>query len=150
MPFDEKFTWVSVVVSTLVPGVYLTMVLGQAGGVPIGQIAYQVPMLLAIGAVIVLTITGTVLAGIGTGISIELSGEGSTEDIGRTDERDREINRRGILAGGAAASVGAIGALAITMLGFDNFWIANALYLSFVASSLVSGVVRLIAYRRGF
>jgi len=46
--------------------------------------------------------------------------------------------------------VGAIGALAITMLGFDHFWIANALYLSFVASSLVSGVVKLAAYRRGF
>jgi len=36
------------------------------------------------------------------------------------------------------------------MLGFDHFWIANALYLSFVASSLVSGVVKLVAYRRGF
>ena len=150
MPFDEKFTWVSLVASAVVPGVYITVVLGQLGGGPVGQIAYQVPMLVAIGAMILVTIAGTILVGIGTGVAIELSGSGSTEDIGRTDERDREISRRGLLAGYVAASVGAIGALAITMLGFDHFWIANALYLSFVASSLVSGVVKLVAYRRGF
>jgi len=150
MPFDEKFTWVSLVASAVVPGVYITVVLGQLGGGPVGQIAYQVPMLIAIGAMILVTIAGTILVGIGTGVAIELSGSGSTEDIGRTDERDREISRRGLLAGYVAASVGAIGALAITMLGFDHFWIANALYLSFVASSLVSGVVKLVAYRRGF
>jgi len=150
MPFDEKFTWVSLVASAVVPGVYITVVLGQLGGGPVGQIAYQVPMLVAIGAMILVTIAGTILVGIGTGVAIELSGSGSTEDIGRTDERDQEISRRGLLAGYVAASVGAIGALAITMLGFDHFWIANALYLSFVASSLVSGVVKLAAYRRGF
>jgi len=150
MPFDEKFTWVSLVVSVVVPGVYFMVVLGQLGGSPVEQIAYQMPMLVAIGAMILVTIAGTILVGIGTGVAIELSGSGSTEDIGRTDERDREISRRGLLAGYVAASVGAIGALAITMLGFDHFWIANALYLSFVASSLVSGVVKLAAYRRGF
>jgi len=150
MPFDEKFTWVSLVVSVVVPGVYFMAVLSQLGGGPVEQIAYQVPMLVAIGAMILVTIAGTILVGIGTGVAIELSGSGSTEDIGRTDERDREISRRGLLAGYVAASVGAIGALAITMLGFDHFWIANALYLSFVASSLVSGVVKLVAYRRGF
>ena len=150
MPFDEKFTWVSLVASAVVPGVYITVVLGQLGGGPVGQIAYQVPMLVAIGAMILVTIAGTILVGIGTGVAIELSGSGSTEDIGRTDERDREISRRGLLAGYFAASVGAVGVLAITMLGFDHFWIANLLYLSFVASSLVSGVVKLVAYRRGF
>lgn len=150
MPFDEKFTWVSLVVSAVVSGVYFTIALGQLGRGPVGEIAYQVPMLVAIGAMIALTIAGTILAGIGTGVAIELSGKGSSEDIGRTDERDREISRRGLLAGYVAASVGAVGALAITMLGLDHFWIANALFLSFVASSLVSGVVKLVAYRRGF
>lgn len=150
MPFDQKFTWVNLVVSAVVSGVYFALVLGQVWGVPVGQIAYQVPMLVAIGAMILLTIGGTILVGIGTGISIELSGDGSHEDIGRTDERDREISRRGTMAGYAAASVGSICVLAITMLGFDHFWIANALYASFVAAALVSGVVKLVAYRRGF
>jgi hypothetical protein len=150
MPFDEKFTWVSLVVSAVVSGVYFTMVISQVGSVQVGQIAYQVPMLVAIAAMVVLTITGTILMGVGTGIGIELSGKGTPEDIGRTDDRDREISRRGILAGYVAASVGAVGALAITMLKVDHFWIANTLYLSFVASSLVSGITKLVAYRRGF
>ena len=150
MPFDEKFTWVSLVVSAIVPGVYFTIVLSQLGSVPVGRIAYQVPMLVAIAAMVVLTIVGTILMGVGTGIGIELSGKGTSQDIGRTDDRDREISRRGVLAGYVAASVGAVGALAITMLRVDPFWIANTLYLSFVASSLVSGVAKLVAYRRGF
>jgi len=150
MPFDEKFTWVSLVVSAVVSGVYFTMVLSKVGSVQVGQIAYQVPMLVAIAAMVVLTIVGTILMGVGTGIGIELSGKGTPEDIGRTDDRDREISRRGILAGYVVASVGAVGVLAITMLKVDHFWIANALYLSFVASSLVSGITKIVAYRRGF
>ena len=150
MPFDEKYTWVSLVVSAVVPGVYFTMAVGQAGRVPVGQIAYQVPMLVACGAIILVAIAGTILMGIGTGVALELSGEGSSEHIGRTDERDREISRRGLLAGSVAASLGAVGVLAITMLGFDHFWIANGLFLSFVMASLVSSVIKLVAYRRGF
>ena len=137
-------------VSAVVSGVYFTIVLSQVGSIQVGQIAYQVPMLVAIAAMVVLTIVGTILMGVGTGIGIELSGKGAPEDIGRTDERDREISRRGVLAGYVAASVGAVGALAITMLKVDHFWIANTLYLSFVAASLVSGITKLIAYRRGF
>jgi hypothetical protein len=150
MPFDEKFTWVSLVVSTVVAGVYVTMMLSQVGSVEVGHIAYQVPMIVAIAAMVLLTIAGTILMGVGTGIGIELTGKGNSNDIGRTDDRDREISRRGLLAGCVAASVGAVGALAITMLKADHFWIANALYLSFVASSLVSGITKLVAYRRGF
>jgi hypothetical protein len=150
MPFDEKFTWVSLVVSAVVSGVYFTMVISQVGSVQVGQIAYQVPMLVAIAAMGVLTIGGTILMGVGTGIGIELSGKGTSQDIGRTDDRDREISRRGMLAGYVAASVGAVSALAMTMLTVEHFWIANTLYLSFVASSLVSGVTKLVAYRRGF
>ena len=72
MPFDEKFTWVSLVVSAVVSGVYFTMVLSKVGSVQVGQIAYKVPMLVAIAAMVVLTIVGTILMGVGTGIGIEL------------------------------------------------------------------------------
>jgi len=43
-----------------------------------------------------------------------------------------------------------VGVLAITMLEYPYFWIANALYLSFVIAALVSSVVKIVAYRRGF
>jgi hypothetical protein len=36
------------------------------------------------------------------------------------------------------------------MLRYDPFWIANALYLSFVVGALVSSAAKLVAYRRGF
>jgi hypothetical protein len=150
MPFEEKLTWVNLLVSVVVPAVYFARVLGQLGEVAVPDIAYQRPMLIAVGVSIVLTIVGTIVMAIGTGISSELSGRHAAKDIDRKDERDAHIGRRGELVGYYVASVGAIGVMALTMLEYDYFWIANALYLSFVAASLVSGVVKLVAYRRGF
>lgn len=150
MPFKEKFTWVSLVVFVVVPGTYLVVVLRMLGGAEAAEVAYQVPMFVAIGVSVLLTIVGTILMGIGTGIAIKMSGEGSTDDIGRDDERDDDINRRGQLAGSYAAGLGAVGALILAMLRLDQFWIANAIYLSFVASTVTAAIFKLVAYRRGF
>ena len=90
-------TWVSAVVSAIVAAVYFSVILGRLGDVPVTEIAYQRPLLIAIGAVIVLTIVGSIAMGIGTGISAEITGNGSAEDIGRKDERDVRIGRRGEL-----------------------------------------------------
>jgi hypothetical protein len=150
MPFKEKYTWVSLVASVVVAGVYFVFVLGQVGETPVAEIAYQVPMLVAIAVFAALTIVGTIVMGIGTGIAIELTGEGSTEDIGRDDERDQEIQTRGQVAGSWVAAVGALGALALAMVRYDQFWIANAIYAAFVASTITTAVVKLVAYRRGF
>jgi len=150
MSFEEKFTWVSAVVSLLVAGVYATFVVGRLGSLPVAEIAYQGPLLLAIGATIVVTIAGTILMSIGTAVSAEIRGEGPALDIDRKDERDEHIDRRGELVGYYVSSAGALGALALAMLRYDQFWIANALYLSFAAGGLVASTVKLIAYRRGF
>ncbi len=72
------------------------------------------------------------------------------DDIGRTDERDADIGRRGALVGYYVSSVGAVVVLGLTMLEYDYFWIANALYGAFLLGSIVSSVVALVAYRRGF
>ena len=48
------------------------------------------------------------------------------------------------------ASAGMVGVLILTMLETDYFWIAGALYLSFVVAMVVSSVVKLVAYHRGF
>jgi len=150
MPFEEKVTWVNAVISVIVPVVYFALVLSQLGEVPVSEIAYVRPMLIAIGAAIILTIAGAIAMAIGTAISAEVTGNGSVDDIDRKDERDVSISRRGDVAGFYAVSVGVLGALVLTMLEYDHFWIANALYLSFVISSLVSSAVKLVAYRRGF
>jgi hypothetical protein len=158
MSFEEKFTWVSAVVSTAVAAAYFTIVLGQVSTVPVAEIAYQRPLFIAIGALIVLTIVGAivtaVVTAIGAAVTAEITGEGSVEDsvasIGRSDERDKDIHRRGELIGYYVSSVGAVGVMALAMLRYDPFWIANALYLSFVAGAIVASVAKIIAYRRGF
>jgi len=150
MPFEEKLTWVNLFVTLGVAATYFVVVLTPLGEVPAAEIAYQRPLLIAVGASIVLTIAGAILAAIGTAISSELSGQGTVEDIDRKDERDVEFNRRGDLLGYYVASVGALGVMALTMLESEYFWIANTLYLSFVAAALVSGVVKLVLYHRGY
>jgi hypothetical protein len=132
MPFEEKFTWVSAVLSTGVAAVYFAIVFDQMRTVPVEQIAYQRPLLIAIGALIALTVLGSILIAIGSAISARIKGNGSADDINRRDERDTDINRRGELIGYYVSSGGALGALALAMLRCDQFWIANALYLSFV------------------
>jgi hypothetical protein len=158
MSFEEKFTWVNAVVSTGVAAVYFAIVLGQTQSVPVAEIAYQRPLLIAIGALIVLSIIGAILTAIataiGTAVTAEITGEGSikdsVDDIGRSDERDADINRRGELIGYYVTSGGALGVMALAMLRYDQFWIANALYLSFVVGALVASVAKVVAYRRGF
>ena len=150
MTFEEKVTWVEAAVFAAVPAVYFAIVLGQLGNTPAAQIAYQKPMLIAIGISIILTIVGSILTGIGTGITAEITAPGSGADIGRSDERDKEISRRGELIGYYVSSAGVVGAMALTMLEYPYFWIANALYLGFVVAALVSAAVKIVAYRRGF
>ena len=150
MPFEEKVTWVNATVTAIVPAVYFARVLSYVGTVPVAEIAYQRSMLLAIGAAILLTIVGAILTGIGSGISAEIVERDSSKDLGRTDERDANIGRQGELVGYYVSSVGMVGVLILAMLRYDQFWIANTLYLSFAVGTLAASVAKLVAYRRGF
>jgi hypothetical protein len=150
MPFEEKMTWVAAVVTALVSAVYFWVVFSQLGEVPVAEIAYQPPLVIAVVASVVLTIVGAIVMAIGTAISAEVTGVGSVDDINRTDERDTTINRRGELIGYYVSSAGVVVVMGLTMLEYDYFWIANVLYASFVLGSLVSSSVKLAAYRRGF
>ena len=67
MPFEEKVTWVSAIVAAIVPAVYFAVVLDQLGAVAASEIAYQRPLLIAVGVSIALTIVGSILMGIGSG-----------------------------------------------------------------------------------
>ena len=149
MPIEEKVTWVNLVVAVLVPVVYFAIMLGRLGSTSAADISYQIPLLIAIGIGIVLTIVLSILVGIGSGVSAELRGDDPNE-IARKDERDKSIARRGVVIGFYVASVGFVGALALVMLKADYFWIASAIYLSFIVSVVVASVVKLVAYHRGF
>jgi hypothetical protein len=155
MPFEEKITWVGLVVMPIVTVLYFAAVLPQLATTPASEIAYQTPMIIAIGASIALMIVGAIATAIGTAIgaavSAEIRGEGPVKDIeiDRKDERDVHIGRRGEIAGYYVASAGMVIVLILTMMQFAYFWIANVLYLSFFAATIVSSVVKLVAYRRG-
>ena len=150
MPFEEKTTWVSVVIGLLVPVVYFATVLPQLAETPAADIAYQKPLVIAVVASIILIIIGSIAMAVATAVGAEITGTGSVDDIDRKDERDVSIGRRGDVVGYYVASTGAVAALILTMLEQDYFWIANTLFLSFVVAGLVSGIVKLRAYRRGF
>ncbi len=158
MSFEEKTTWVAALVTLIVTVWYTSVVRGLMVGVPVAEIAYQKPLLIAVGATIVMTIVGAIVTAIGTAIgsavTAEITGERSAEDavgdIGRTDERDKDINRRGELIGYYVSSAGVVGVLVLAMLRYDQFWIANALYLSFALGTFVASVTKIVTYRRGF
>jgi len=150
MPFEEKLTWVNLVVGVIVPVAYVAIMLGRLGETSAAEISYQWPLLIAIGASIVLTIVGAIAMGIGTGISAELRGRSASEEIDRKDERDKQISRHGDLVGYYVSSAGVVGVLALTMLEYEYFWIASALYLSFALGTLVASAVKIASYHRGF
>jgi hypothetical protein len=150
VPFEEKISWVNAGVMAIVPVAYFVIMLGRLGDTSAADISYQWPLLIAIGASIALTIVGSILAGIGTGISAELRGRSASAEIDRKDERDKQISRHGDLIGFSVSSFGMVGVLALTMLEYEYFWIASALYLSFVVGTLVGSVVKIVSYHRGF
>lgn len=139
MSSAEKHTWISAVVGVAVAVAYLATVLSKVPDTDVARIAYVGPMLTAIGV------------GIGASIALAIvAAMASPRDAGRTDERDREINRRGEYIGFYVMSIAAIVPLVLAMAKVEHFWIAHALYLAFVLAALASAVVKIVAYRRGW
>jgi hypothetical protein len=139
MSSEEKHSWIYVVVGVLVPLVYFATVLSKVPGTDVATIGYVWPMLTAIGVGIGASIVLSIMAAII-----------SPREAGKTDVRDKEINRRGEYVGFYVMSVAAIVPLGLAMAKAEHFWIANALYLAFVLAALASAVVKIVAYRRGF
>lgn len=135
---EEKRAWIMVVVSVCGYGAYLVVILGRAGGAPLTEVPYVAPLLWSIG--------GACLASIVLAIALNLA---SPADIGKKDQRDRDINRYGEYAGQSFLVAGAIAALVMAMAELDHFWIANTLYLAFVLSAVLGSTLKIIAYRRG-
>ena len=162
MTFQEKLTWVNSLVAVVVASWYAWVVAGRLGQVAVEEVAYQRPLLFAVGAMIVLTIVGAILMAIGSAIGsavggaikAEISGAGTVEeidiDVDRSDERDAAFEARGDRVAYYVSSVFMVGVLALAMLERPHFWIANAVFATFVVATLVGNVAKLAAYRRGF
>ena len=70
-------------------------------------------------------------------------------DSRRADARDKEISRFGEHAARWFIVAGASAGLAMAMVKWDYFWIANAIYLGFVLWAVAGSALKLVAYRRG-
>ena len=139
MSYEEKGTWIYLLVAITGYVVYLVLVLPEfLDGVPVDEIDYVPVMLWTIGGAIVATIVLRILVEI-------VVPSGST----RGDVRDKEIDRLGERVGGAFVVIGAVGALLLAMFESGYFWIANVVYLCFVLSAILSSATKVIAYRKG-
>lgn len=138
MSFQEKSTWIMMVIMLAVYGWYFAVVFGQVAEADLGQIAYQGLMLATVLALVVLAAVSHIMVAVA-----------DPKGADKADVRDREINRYGEYIGGYVLGAGALGALALAMLEFDQFWIANAILASLVLSELVSLGTKIVLYRRG-
>ena len=139
MNYEEKGTWVYFLVSLSAFGLYLIWLIAQILSIPATTINYVVPMLGAIGGAIIAHITGTILIAIA-----------APKEVGKQDERDREIDRYGEYRGQFLVNIGGAVVLGMCMLRIDYFWIVHVMYFAFVGSALTSSVVKIISYRQGF
>lgn len=139
MSFEEKGTWLYLVIITVLPIVYFATIAGQVMSMPVDEIDYQGRMLVAIGAAIGLAIVGM--------IAIAIS---SPAEADKSDQRDRDINRLGEYVGGLVLGFGMIVPFGLAMVEAPYFWIANGMYAVFVIAGLCGTVAKLVLYRRGF
>jgi len=138
MTHEEKVTYGNVVTTFCFYAIYLGLVLSRVGTGPITDVRYIPILLWTAGAGIV----GTILCNIVVAIV--------SRDCGKKDVRDRQIERFGDYIGQSFLCLGGLTALILSMFEANHFWIANAIYLAFTLSSLLSSVAKIGAYRWGF
>lgn len=160
---EERRHWIYAIAVAVTSGIYCAVIASRAAEAPISEVAYIKPMLWAIGLTIAATIVLTIAAAIGSevkaavGIELAARAEGSTAQhrsggsgVGKTDRRDKEIDRFGEWAGHWLVVAGSCVALVLAMVEAEPFWIANTIYLAFVLNSICSSIVKIVVYRRGF
>jgi len=142
MGYVERNTWSQVIASAAGTVVYLALVLPQLWSTPVGQIAWQWPMVWTILGAIVVSIVISILWGIGAGMR-------DPDEEHRADQRDREIEHLGDRVGQAFLVIGGLAALTLAMVQAEWFWIGNAVFFGFFLSAFVGGIARIVVYRRG-
>ena len=138
MSYDEKNAWSLGVIAVIAYGAYLAWVLVQAQDMPLVDVDYVRPM--------VTSIVGAIILGI---IAAIIFAATRPSEAGLSDERDREINRRGEQIGQSFVVIGGTAVILLAMIEAPYFWIANVMYLAFVLSAVLSTIVKVIGYRWG-
>lgn len=138
----EKRTWTVLVTALACYVGYVAVVVGRvrADGRPelaLSDVDYAAPLLWSIG----LAIAANVLAEV---VWSSLPGASRASDV-----RDAEIGRFGDQVGQAFVVIGAVAALLLALAEQPGFWIANAIYLGFVLSTVFGSLAKIAGYRQG-
>ncbi|WP_100812866.1 MULTISPECIES: hypothetical protein [unclassified Microbacterium] len=142
MVYEERNTWVGLIVSVVGLTVYVLLVLQQAGEGPLTDVVWWPIMLWTILGSIVASIVISILWGI-------LAGVRDRDGVGKSDQRDRDIAHMGGRVGQAFLVIAGLGVIVLCALEADWFWIANTMFFGFALSAFVGGLASVIAYRRG-
>lgn len=142
MVYEERNTWVGLVVSVIGVAIYILVVLQQAGDGPLTDVVWWPIMLWTIGGSIVASIVVSILWGI-------LAGMRDPDGVGTSDQRDRDIARMGSRVGQAFMVIAGLGVIVLCAMEADWFWIANTMFFGFALSAFIGGIASVIAYRRG-
>jgi hypothetical protein len=138
MSTEEKSTWIVGVSLIVIYGWYFTTILIDAASTPVDTIDYQDLLVAMVVVFIVIVIAG------------EIALAAITRRSDRPDERDRKIDRFGEYIGGYVLGTGMLVVLVMAMNEIEYFWIANAALGIMVLAELVTTVVKIVVYRRGF
>ena len=142
MVYQERNTWATLIATVITVPIYIVIVLVQADGGPLTEVAWVPILLWTMGASIVGAIVISILWGI-------FAGMGDPAGVGVSDQRDRDISRLGSRLGYGVLVAFALVAFVLSMVEADWFWIGNALFLGFALATLVGDIARVVAYRRG-
>jgi hypothetical protein len=153
MTYGERATWSSAILVPIATIAYFAIVLPQVDGTSVEHIAWQIPMLIAIAAVIVGTIIATIIGVIAStvGTAIRNGGDDPDEsDDVDADIRDQQIERYGDRTTLVVAGAGMLAVLALSMLDAPVFWIGSAVFLSAAAGGTWGAIAKIRAYRGAF
>ena len=142
MVYEERNTWVGLIVSVIAMTVYVIVILQQAGGGPLTDVVWWPIMLWTIGLSIIGSIAISILWGI-------LAGMRDPDGVGKSDMRDRDIARMGSRVGQAFMVIAGLGVIVLCAFEADWFWIANTMFFGFFLTAFLGGIASVIAYRRG-
>jgi hypothetical protein len=139
MTHEEKRAWIQLVVSVVAYATYAAVVLSRADGRPLPEVPYAAALLWTIGAAIAASIVIEIAIGVVNPRASRVS-----------DVRDKEIGQLGERTGQAFVVIGAVAGMLMAVAEWDWFWIANVIYLCFALSAVLSGLTKVVVYRRSF
>lgn len=143
MTMSERLSWVCAFAFPIALAGYFVAVLPQLASTPVGEIGWQVPVLIAIGSAIVVAIVATIISAIVGGI---ITREAPAGD----DIRDRQIERYGDRVAQTVIGISSALVLVLVMLEVEHFWIGSALFAIGSLGATWGAVAKIRAYRGSF